>query len=286
MHHASLTSFTNSAKRLLKPTGPHALILLEDEVEVDATIEHCRTLGFEGLCIFGLKDLLPRDADDLHCIEHDMRGKDAMQVVINAMIRALPDSWLFYCFNSEFLYFPFCETRTIREMIAFNIEERRDTILSFVVDLYSNDLGRFPDAVSHETAHLDRSGYFALARLDAEGHALERQLDFFGGLRWRFEEHIPKTRRKIDRVNLFRAKPGLKILENHTFSDPEYNTYACAWHNNISTSLCSFRTAKALMSNPGSKYEIPHFWCQNSTKFEWHSNQLLELGLMEPGQWF
>lgn len=286
MHHASLAGFTASAKDHLHPKGPHALLLLEDRVEISATIEHCRKLGFKGISVFGAADLLPEDAPDLHCIAQDIRGRDAVPLVINAMIRALPDSWFFYCFNSEYLYFPFCETRTVGEMIAFSMEERRDTILSFAIDLYSNDLGRFPDAVSRETAHLDRSGYYALARLDEDGHALERQLDFFGGLRWRFEEHIPLTRRKIDRVSLFRAKPGLEIRADHTFNDPEYNTYTCPWHNNLTAALCSFRTAKALMTNPGSKYEIPHFWWQHSTKFEWHSNQLLELGLMEPGQWF
>ena len=28
------------------------------------------------------------------------------------------------------------------------------------------------------------------------------------------------------------------------------------------------------------------FTWHNSTRFEWHSRQLLDLGLMEPGQWF
>lgn len=286
MHHASLTNFTGKAKQLLGPKGPHALILLEDDCEVDATIDHHLGMGFAGVCIFGSAQFLPPDREDVQLIEHDMHRPGALQNVVNAMIATLPNTWFFYCYNAEFLYFPFCETRTVREMIAFNTEERRDTILSFVVDLYSNDLGQFPNAVSRETAHLDRSGYYALARLNENKHALERQLDFFGGLRWRFEEHVPKTRRKIDRVSLFRAKPGLELRADHTFNDPEYNTYACPWHNNISAAICSFRTAKALMTNPGSKYAIPHFWWQNSTKFQWNSNQLLELGLMEPGQWF
>jgi len=35
------------------------------------------------------------------------------------------------------------------------------------------------------------------------------------------------TRRKIDRIALFKPKDGLKLRENHTFNDEEYNTYAC-----------------------------------------------------------
>jgi len=50
--------------------------------------------------------------------------------------------------------------------------------------------------------------------------------------------------------------------------------------------VVSFRTAKALKANPGSTFEIDDFRWHNSTPFEWHSRQLLDLGLMEPGQWF
>ena len=173
-------------------------------------------------------------------------------------------------------------------MLAFQMEERREAMISYVVDLYADDLEKHPDSISLEDAHLDRSGYYALARTDPENHnhPKERQLDFFGGLRWRFEEHIPPTRRKIDRVALFRAKPGLTLLGNHTFNDEEYNTYACPWHNNLSTAIASFRTAKALKRNPGSSNEITTFNWHNSTRFEWHSKQLLDLGLIEPGQWF
>ena len=97
---------------------------------------------------------------------------------------------------------------------------------------------------------------------------------------------MPATRRKIDRIPLFRAKKGLRLRWDHTFNDEEYNTYACPWHHNITAAICSFRTAKALKTNPGSTYDIDSFKWHNSAAFEWHSRQLLDLGLMEPGQWF
>ena len=50
--------------------------------------------------------------------------------------------------------------------------------------------------------------------------------------------------------------------------------------------MASFRTAKALKSNPGSRYQISTFRWHNSVPFEWGSQQLMDLGLMEPGQWF
>ena len=173
-------------------------------------------------------------------------------------------------------------------MLAFQTEERRDAMLAYVIDLYSDDLDEHPHAVSLDNAFLDKSGYYALARPDPgnDGHPKERQLDFFGGLRWRYEEHVPAARRKIDRIPLFRAKKGLRVRDDHTFNDEEYNTYSCPWHHNITGAICSFRTAKALKTNPGSRYDIASFKWHNSAPFEWHSRQLLDLGLMEPGQWF
>ena len=71
-----------------------------------------------------------------------------------------------------------------------------------------------------------------------------------------------------------------------TFSEEEWNTYACPWHNNLTAAVCSFRTAKALRTNPGSRRAIRSFHWHNSVRFSWQSQQLMDLGLMEPGQWF
>ena len=224
----------------------------------------------------------------MHRVTFDTHADSAMVTAINRLIRAAPGIWIYYCYNAEYLFHPFCETRNIREMLTFHGEERRDAVLSYVIDLYADDLDRFPNAVSLENAHLDRSGYYALGRADPanHNHPRERQLDFFGGLRWRFEEHIPVARRKIDRIALFRARPDLELQPDFTFSDEEYNTFACPWHHNITTAIASFRTAKALRTNAGSRFDIGSFRWHNSTPFEWHSQQLMDLGLMEPGQWF
>lgn len=286
MRHSSLSAFIRGAPTAIKPKGPYAIVMLEDAVEVDSTIKHCVEAGFSDVLVFGNPDLLPDDDTGLQLVVHDMHAKGALSEVVNAVIAACPGQWIHYCYNAEYLYFPFCETRNIRELVTFNTEERRDTIMTYVIDLYSKDLGAHPNAVSLGEAYLDKSGYYALQRFTQDGHALERQLDFFGGLRWRYEEHVPWLKRRIDRVSLFRSYKGLELREDHRFNDEEYNTYSCPWHHNISGTICSFRTAKALMSNPGSMYAIPHFWWKNSEKFKWNSNQLLELGLMEPGQWF
>ena len=111
-------------------------------------------------------------------------------------------------------------------------------------------------------------------------------MDFFGGLRWRFEQFIPAARRRIDRVGLFQAAKGLELREDHRFNKEIYNTYTCPWHNNITAAIGSFRTAKALLSNPQSMHNVGHFWWKHSEPFKWESTQLMEHGMMEPGQWF
>ena len=284
-----LDAYLNS-RDALPAKGPVAIILAEDEAELDTTIRHHQQAGFRHVAVFMPPEFsLPRDLDeDVVQVACDTSEPSALMHIVNGMIGAVPTgTWMYYCYNAEYLFFPFCETRSIGEMLTFHTEERRSAMLTYVVDLYSDDLWEDPNAVSLERAHLDKSGYYALARPDpATGHPKERQLDFFGGLRWRFEEHVPMARRKIDRISLFQTKPGLELREDHTFNDEEYNTYSCEWHHNLTAAICSFRTAKALKLNPGSTYDIQSFKWHNSAPFEWHSRQLLDLGLMEPGQWF
>jgi hypothetical protein len=289
MQYRSLDHFITDGKQALAK-GPIAMILVEDDVEIDTTLRHHQQLGFTKVIAFMPAEFdLPRDVQEFVIrVDYNMVGDAAMETVVNRVIEVATGQWLYICYNAEYLFYPFCETRNIIEVLSFHTEERRSAMLSYVVDLYADDLNVTPDAVSLDNAHMDRSGYYALARnaVEPPHHAKERQLDFFGGLRWRFEEHVPAARRKIDRISIFRAKPGLRIREDHTFNDEEYNTYSCPWHHNITAAICSFRTAKALKKNPGSKFDIHSFKWHNSAPFEWHSRQLLDLGLIEPGQWF
>lgn len=289
MRYTSLRDFLAKAGKVLAK-GPIALIFVEDEVEVTSTLRHHLDAGFAACVVFipATFELEEEIAAQVLRVDMDTLAPDILSKTVNTLIEAAPGTWFYYGYNAEYLFYPFCESRTVAEMLAFHTEERRDAMLCYVVDLYAGDLDRHSSAVSIEDAHLDKSGYYALARKHAADadQPLDRQLDFFGGLRWRYEEHIPAPRRKIDRIALFRAKAGLKLRDNHTFNDEEYNTFACPWHHNLTAAVCSFRTAKALKANPGSTFDIHNFRWHNSTPFEWHSRQLLDLGLMEPGQWF
>ena len=287
MHFNSLDNFLRNGAAALA-NGPVALILLEDDAEVGSTIRHHLNAGFKSVITFGIPQITRPDDLPAHVfhVDIDATDRDAVCTIVNAVIEKAPDIWMYYCYNTEYIFFPFCENRTIGEMLAFHTEERRDAVLTYVVDLYAGDLTAHPTAVSLDNAFMDKTGYYALARTNPDKSIAERQLDFFGGLRWRFEEHVPPVRRRIDRISIFRAKQGLRLRSDHTFNIPEYNTYACAWHHSITATLVSFRTAKALKRNPVSAAQISTFQWHNSAPFAWHSQQLLDLGLMEPGQWF
>ncbi len=275
--------------RDLLAKGPVCLIFCEDGVEVDSTIRHHLAQGFRRVVVLAA-DSVAIDADltpKVIRVGFNPAADAALETAVNTVIGMVPaGTWIAWVHNAEYLFYPFCEDRSIGELTTFCAEERRDSLLTYVVDLYAPDLEAHPDAVDTGDAHFDRSGYFALVRRGRDRNPKERQLDFFGGLRWRFEEHIPPARRRIDRIAIFRAKPGLTLRPDHTFSDEEYNTYACPWHNSPTAVIASFRTAKALKRNPGSRDAIRTFTWPNATRFGWSSRQLLDLGLMEPGQWF
>lgn len=288
MSHPPLAAWLATRPAAIR-TGPISVLLVEDEVEVASTLDHHIALGFAHILALSPEPLAltPAQAACATNLAYPTRVRDAHAGALNAVIEAVPPgTWLHYGFNAEYLFFPFSDTRGIAEMLAFHTEERRDAMLTYVVDLYAADLARFPDAVSREEALFDRTGYYALARRDRDGRVMERQLDFHGGLRWRFEEYLPPDRLRIDRIALFRAKPGLRLLPDHRLTDEEMNTYSCPWHHNLTAAIASFRVAKALMRNPRSRAGVRRLAWRHSVPFAWSSQQLMDAGLMEPGQWF
>jgi hypothetical protein len=289
MRHASIDDLL-ARKAATLATGPLAIVMAEDEVEVDSTLTHLLNTGFRDVVLLAPEGIVLEAALEprVTIATYDVFAEAALPAAVNAVMDHLPGTWIHACYNAEYLFFPFCETRRIRELLTFHAEERRAAMLTYVIDLYAGNLDEHPNAVALGDAWLDRSGYYALTRKDPARNwePLDRQMDCFGGLRWRFEEHIPWTRRRIDRISLFRARTGLRMAPDFTLNDPELNTYACPWHHNLTAAVCSFRTAKALRTNPGSRHAIPSFRWRNSAPFKWHSQQLMDLGLMEPGQWF
>ena len=133
-----------------------------------------------------------------------------MPDIVSRANAALTGRWIYFGYNAEYLFFTFCESRSVGEFTAFVAEERRASVMGTVIDLYAPDLKAARDAVSLQEAHLDTAGYYATGRRQGdEFHA--DQVELYGGLRWRYEEHVRNGRRRIDRIALFRATKGLSM---------------------------------------------------------------------------
>jgi len=133
---------------------------------------------------------------------------------------------------------------------------------------------QFPNIVLLE-AYFDRAGYYSRDRYVGP-EKQERQIEIFGGLKWRYAEHVEWERQRIDRPAFFRAKAGLRLDERSRFSDQEMNTLSCPWHHSMTFALASFRVAKSLINTSESDYSIDSFMWSHSQKFEWRSPQLME----------
>ncbi len=260
--------------------GPVAIIRDEDGVDLDQTIEHAQAIGFENIIL-----LAAHLTERASVLQIETPPEMATNEVVNPLLDGLAGRWIYLGHNAEYLYFPFCEGRTISDAAQFVEEERRDAVFCTTVDLYPAQIDRFSMRLDPEQTHFDGAGYFAHDRYDGPDR-LERQIEVFGGLKWRYAEHVEWKRQRIDRIGFFRAKEGLQIDALGRLNDAEMNTVSCPWHNNMSFCVASFRVAKSLLNNPGSAYEVESFMWEQSLQFDWSSEALMKVGLMEPGQWF
>jgi hypothetical protein len=150
------TMIKNEAAALQK--GPVAMIMVEDDVEVDTTLRHHQQAGFKTIIVLMPAAFeLPRDlAQTVIRVDYNMSADAAMVTAINTLVDHMDGQWVYYCYNAEYFFHPFCETRNVVEMLSFQTEERRDAMLAYVIDLYSDDLIQNPKAVSLDNAFLDR----------------------------------------------------------------------------------------------------------------------------------
>ena len=145
--------------------------------------------GFSAILVF-VPPGIPHPAafaPQVHSIRYDTLREGAVDRAINRVIRRVPNTWMYYCYNAEY---PFCESHSISEFLAFNKQEERAAVVTYISDLYAADLRAHPNAVCTQTAQIDSVGYYAQARVGQSHHNFpnERQLDFFGSLLWRFEQ--------------------------------------------------------------------------------------------------
>ena len=128
--HPTLAEFLkDSPDRLIK--GPIAILLIEDAVAVGPTLAHHLKCGFRLILALSPEPLPahhipPEAAERVANLRYDTRRPQAHVEAVNAVLAAVPENtWLYYGYNAEFLFYPFSESRTVGEMLAFHTEERR-----------------------------------------------------------------------------------------------------------------------------------------------------------------
>ena len=258
--------------------GLTAVILCETSFLLAETVAHLSEAGFTRLIAVGPGANAAPDRDDVIAAPADIAGAESRADVINKLIAAAAGRWMLVCFNGEFLFYPYRESRLIQDFTEFLSWERRPAAMGYAVDLYSDALGREEEAFSLEDVYFDTEGWYGFERG-------EKLAEVFGGLGWRFEEFTPRDMTRVNRPALFWADPAVAMRADLWFEDDVYNAISCPWHNNPTFALMSVRRATALRRHPNFSAAVTSFMWPCSERFAWNSQQLLKHGVIEAGQW-
>ena len=255
--------------------GPVAIVFIQDDALVDETFERLVKNGFKNFIAVGTAEAVSDLNGATLTITVDPDRNLKTPQILNILMPSLDGRWVYHCQNAEFLFFPFCEGRNIADLICFADEERRPSVFATTVDLYCKG------APNIDGATIDSGGFYSMVHTE-NGHPADRQIDVFGGLRWRHSDHFENHERVLNRNVLFKAHSELELAWDYRFNDPEYNTISCPWHHNVTICVASYWAYKRLTSDD----KDTDFTWFKSQKFDWSSTQLMLLGFMEPGQWF
>lgn len=275
MIYSTASAFAKDQPKI--PAGPVAIVLCETDRHALASMQRLADQGAAAIIAVGAYGTAVPDCPLIR-IEQAPHRRD-LRGILNTLFRALAGRWLLWLWNGEFLVFPFCETRSLRDMATFLGDERRLSLYSYTLDLYAHPLPAPADPPPASALYFDRIGYHAFPMQD-------QQLRLYGGLGWRFEELTPPTMQQIGRAVMLKPGPETMLDRDMLFSDPVYDTVSCPWHHSPTAAVMSLHRTRRIMGHPGFPDVAHKLMWQGSTRFEWTSRQLLDLGMIEPGQWF
>lgn len=277
MHFASIDDFRRSNGAPLR--GPVAIIVCENTFLIRETADWLLRMGARSVIAIGAVGEVFAADEAVSGIAAEVNIVEERTAALNNLTGVVaPGQWVLLCFNGEFAFFPHQETRRLADFTDFMTAERRGAVMGYTIDLYSDALGRDEAAFSMDDAYFDTAGWYGFER---EG----RQIDVYGGLGWRYEEYTPRDMFRISRPALFTTGSGVTLSDELWLSDDEANAVSCPWHHNPTMALMSVRRARALRNHPKFGQGVKTFMWPNSERFEWRSEQLVNHGLIEKGQW-
>lgn len=277
MQFGSIDQFKNAHPVPIK--GPVALIICENTFLIRETADWLARMGASKVIVVGAVGEAFANDDAVEAITAEVNIVADRTAAINTIAQSVaPGQWMLVCFNGEFAFFPHQETRRLADFTEFMTAERRRAVTGYAIDLYSDALGREEAGFSLQDAYFDTAGWYGFER---EG----RQIDVYGGLGWRYEEYTPRDMYRVNRPALFMTGPDVSISDDLWLAEPEANAVSCPWHHNPTMALMSVRRARALRNHPKFGQGVKTFMWPNSERFEWRSEQLVDHGLIEKGQW-
>ncbi len=277
MNHPSIASFAK--KRTDLPAGVVTVLLCESALHLDATAAHAVRQGTSAIIALGRAAAALGDQGVPLIRIAEEPGDRNIPDLIPALMDALDGRWVLWLWNGEFFHYPFCETRTLGDLAEFLDSERRKQIYTYTLDLYADPMPSPEAQLSDSNMHFDRIGYYAFPDQD-------QTLKVYGALGWRFEEIAPRWMRQIGRASLVRAERGMAMTEDLHFTDPAFSSVSCPWHRSPTAAMMSLRSARRITAHPAFAAQRDSLIWHGSVPFEWTSRQLLDLGMIEPGQWF
>ena len=276
--------------------GPAALVIAEDRVEVASSVDSRAVAGVQATssCLAPPEIEIPPFAEgtkaELHIIRGRSRAPGATQAAMNILIDKMPGAWLHYCYNGEYLFFPFCEDRSVGENghMGDGGTAQRDP------DLCHRPV-RAGSARPTQTRYRSTPPFSTVRATTPEGRPRrERQPARKATELLRRpalavpKKHVAKPKRKIDRIRASSRRNRGCACAKDPHAERRGDEHLCL-------PVAPFADGGDLFvpSGQGAAAPIrdrdttsPISAGTSRRKFHWSSMQLMELGLMEPGQWF
>lgn len=275
MQFRTVAEFARARPRL--PRGVVAVLLCESRLHAAASARRLAAQGAAAVIVVGEAPAVELPCPVVRIDEEPREGQVAG--LLNGLFDALAGRWVLWLWNGEFFVFPYGETRTLADLAQFLDDERRVSVFTYALDLYADDLPREREPPEEARLFFDRLGYHAFPRPD-------RQLRLFGGLGWRFEELTPAHMHQLGRATLLRPARGVHMGRDLLFEDPAYSSVSAPWHHSPTAAVMTLRRSWRIFAHPRFPDLRRSLHWHGTTPFEWSSRQLLELGMIEPGQWF
>ena len=268
---------TFAKSRPTLPPGVVAILLCESEIHAQASADRLIDQGITALVVVGSAKIVSPTVPIFQISHYD--GPPDTHSLLNTLFDALSGRWVLWLWNGEFFVFPFGETRVLADLAAFLEDERRKVLFTYALDLYGEDLPAADVDPRECDLYFDREGYHAFPKE-------QNQLRVYGGLGWRFAEITPKDLHQIGRSSLIRAQAGVHLGRDMIFHDVEYGSVSCPWHHNPTGAILGLRRTRRIMAHPNFPAVRNKLIWWGSEPVAWTSAQLLEAGMIEPGQWF